>query len=191
MRIVNGRTGEVIGETRGTETPAEARSFPMPSTGAGKSSTPRKSPHVPSDGHHETADAADNKTPATAAAVISAATGKTPGRNGVPQSVLAAFDKSVRAAVRNGRCKRVDQAALIEAGRRLAAYMDQPGWPQVGDRWDNASAGTLLKYCQALGITPDAPEGNDKKAPSKLERLRALDGGGQAWQTKASTRSKA
>lgn len=89
-------------------------------------------------------------------------------------SMVDAFDKSVRAAIRNGKIKRIDQAALIEAGRKVAAYMDLPDWPYVDGKMDTINASTFLKYCCALGIAPDL-EAVVEKNGGKLAQLREAD----------------
>lgn len=95
-------------------------------------------------------------------------------------SVLDALDRSVDEAVRAGRLDAAAQAAPIAAARRVAALMDEPGWPIVcaredgsGGKLDNVSPGILLKYCEALGLCPDLSAADRKRAKSGVERLRA------------------
>lgn len=93
-----------------------------------------------------------------------------------PISVRESFDKSVRAAVRAGLIKKLDQGALIDAARKVADYMDTPGWPYVDEKLDTVTAGTFLKYCDSLGITPKL-DVKPNKDGSKLARIKELDGG--------------
>ena len=93
-----------------------------------------------------------------------------------PISVRESFDKSVRAAVRAGLIKKLDQGALIDAARKVADYMDTPGWPYVDEKLDTVTAGTFLKYCDSLGITPQLDVKPNKEG-SKLARIKELDGG--------------
>lgn len=93
-----------------------------------------------------------------------------------PISVRASFDRSVRAAVRAGLIKKIDQAAVIDAARKVADYMDTPGWPYVDEKLDTVTAGTFLKYCDSLGITPKL-DAKPNKDGSKLARIKELDGG--------------
>lgn len=93
-----------------------------------------------------------------------------------PISVRESFDKSVRAAVRAGLIKKLDQGALIDAARKVADYMDTPGWPYVDEKLDTVTAGTFLKYCDSLGITPKLDVKQNKDG-SKLARIKELDGG--------------
>lgn len=89
-------------------------------------------------------------------------------------TIVESFDKSVRAAIRNGRIKRLDQAALIEAARKVAVLMDKPDWPYVDGKMDTVNAATFLKYCTALGICPDLEAVVEKKG-GKLAQLREAD----------------
>lgn len=83
-----------------------------------------------------------------------------------------AFDRSIRAAIRDGVITRTTQSALIRAGQKLAAHMDLEGWPMIDGKLDTSTAPTLLKYMQVLGLAPDL----DKKATasSKLEKIREM-----------------
>lgn len=95
-------------------------------------------------------------------------------------SVLDALDRSVAEAVRSGRLDAAAQAGPVAAARRVAALMDEPGWPMIcvredgtGGKLDNVSPGILLKYCEALGLCPDLSASDRKRAKSGVERLRA------------------
>lgn len=93
-------------------------------------------------------------------------------------SVVDAFDASVESAASSGRIDRAAQAALIAAGRKVAALMDEPGWPiicaddQGKGKFDNVSPSTLLKYCEALGICPDLDASEKRRAADGLAKLR-------------------
>lgn len=95
------------------------------------------------------------------------------------KSVTEAFDASVASAVAAERIDRHAQAALIAAGRKVAALMDEPGWPIIcadeqgkGGKYDNVSPSTLLKYCEALGICPDLDAADKRKVNDGLAKLR-------------------
>lgn len=71
------------------------------------------------------------------------------------ETVSESLEKSIAAAVEEGRIDLAGHAALIASARRIAAVMDEPEWPMVNGKFDNVSPSAFLKYCQALGITPD------------------------------------
>ena len=92
------------------------------------------------------------------------------------ESVLDAVNESIDAALRDGRIDRRAQAAQIATMRKVAALMDEPGWPVVDadgsgkGRFDNVSPSTLLKFCEALGLNPE-PRKAEKKGGG-LDSLR-------------------
>ena len=81
--------------------------------------------------------------------------------------VLEAFDASVEAAISDGSLDEVKQGAMIEAARKVAAVFDEPEWPIVRGKLDNVSPSVFLKYCDALGLAPDAQH-IEKKQQGKL-----------------------
>lgn len=85
--------------------------------------------------------------------------------------VLNAFDASVDAAVKNGALDTVENGAVIEAARKVAAIFDQPEWPMVNGKLDNVSPSVFLKYCDALGLTPDASVITEKPQASRLTMM--------------------
>lgn len=88
--------------------------------------------------------------------------------------VYRALNRSIDAAVKAGRIDRDAQAALIAAARKVARVMDSPDWPLVeGGKFDNVSASTLLKYCDALGICPEPAEEKAKPGGGGLARMRS------------------
>lgn len=95
-------------------------------------------------------------------------------------TVYRALNRSIDKAVEAGTVDRDAQAALIAAARKVARVMDEPGWPIIGQggsaggRFDNVSPGTLLKYCEALGIAPkESPGEASKPRRSPLADARA------------------
>lgn len=78
------------------------------------------------------------------------------------ETVSESLERSISAAVQEGRIDLSGHAALIASARRIASVMDDPEWPMVNGKFDNVSPSAFLKYCQALGITPDP----DRKATS-------------------------
>ena len=87
-------------------------------------------------------------------------------------SMRAAVDRSIRAAIRADRIKKLDQSALIRASQKLADHMDLPGWPLLDGKLDTSTAPTLLRYLTALGVAPEL----DKKASasSRLDAIRGM-----------------
>lgn len=71
-------------------------------------------------------------------------------------SVLDAFNTAVVKAIEEKRLEEEKHGPVIEAGRKVAAVMDDPDWPMVRGKIDNVSPSVFLKYCDALGILPDA-----------------------------------
>ena len=87
-------------------------------------------------------------------------------------TMRAAVDRSIRAAIRADRIKKLDQSALIRASQKLADHMDLPGWPLLDGKLDTSTAPTLLRYLTALGVAPEL----DKKASasSRLDAIRGM-----------------
>lgn len=71
-------------------------------------------------------------------------------------SVLDAFNVAIGKAIEEKRLDEEKHGPAIEAGRKVAAVMDDPDWPMVRGKIDNVSPSVFLKYCDALGILPDA-----------------------------------
>lgn len=94
-------------------------------------------------------------------------------------TVYRALNKSIEKAVEAGRIDKDAQAALIAAARKVARVMDEPGWPIIfpdgkgGGKFDNVSPATLLKYCEALGISPKEAKEAAKPKRSALADARA------------------
>lgn len=87
-------------------------------------------------------------------------------------SVLGAFDASVSAAIADGSLDEVKQGAVIAAARKVALMFDEPEWPIVKGKLDNVSPSVFLKYCDALGLMPDAiveSKSNGKKLAVMIE----------------------
>ena len=83
--------------------------------------------------------------------------------------VMDAFERSVAAAIADGSLDAEKCGALIEAARKVATMLDDPDWPIVRGKLDNVSPSVFLKYCDALGITPDVkPEKAEKPKATKL-----------------------
>lgn len=93
------------------------------------------------------------------------------------ERVLEAFERSVEAAIASGSLDPTAHAGPIEAARRVAALMDEPEWPMVNGKFDNVSPSSFLRYCQSLGITPDAvPKApGAAKGGGRLAALQAAD----------------
>lgn len=85
-------------------------------------------------------------------------------------TVLEAFDASVADAVESGRLDETAHGATIQAARKVAALFDEPEWPIVKGKLDNVSPSVFLKYCAALGLTPD----EEPKAKPNGKRLDAI-----------------
>jgi len=89
-------------------------------------------------------------------------------------TVYRALNRSIDHAVKAGRVDPDAQAAIIAAARKVARVMDAPGWPLVeGGRFDNVSPSTFLKYCDALGLSPDLGKESGKPAKSPLSAARS------------------
>ncbi len=89
-------------------------------------------------------------------------------------AVYRALNDSINAACATGKLDRGRHGATIAAARKVARLMDDPEWPIVaGGKFDNVSPALFLKYCQALGLTPEL-DGKEqtRAAPSKLTMLR-------------------
>ena len=88
-------------------------------------------------------------------------------------TMRSAVDRSIRAAIRADRIRKLDQSALIMAAQKLADHMDLPGWPMIDGKLDTSTAPTLLRYLSALGVAPEL----DKKATasSRLDAIRAME----------------
>ena len=88
-------------------------------------------------------------------------------------AVYRALNESIKAASAAGELDIVKHGATIASARKVARLMDEPGWPIIADgRFDNVSPALFLKYCQALGFTPEESKGEKKAAPSKLAALK-------------------
>ena len=68
-------------------------------------------------------------------------------------SVYSKFNRSVRKGIEAGRIDKEKHGAIIEAGKKIAKMMDDPGWPIIKGKIDNVSPSVFLKYCETLGIT--------------------------------------
>ena len=85
--------------------------------------------------------------------------------------VVDALDKAIELSIKNGTIDPVVHGATIEAARKVASMMDDPSWPMVNGKLDNVSPGVFLKYCDALGICPDAKQ----QKPKKHAKVSAID----------------
>ena len=83
-------------------------------------------------------------------------------------TVLQAFETSIAEAVKDGHLEQRKHGAIIEAARTVAAKMD------AMEKNDIVSAGTFLKYCDALGIVPESAQ---HSAPKKKTKLTAFGSG--------------
>ena len=95
-------------------------------------------------------------------------------------SVLSKFNKSVKNGIERGVIDKDRNAAVIEAAKKLARMMDEPGWPIVRGKVDNVSPSIFLKYCEKLGIT-DIEQGQQAKKEDKPISLV----GNSKWKMKA------
>ena len=73
------------------------------------------------------------------------------------------LNQAIREAVKEGKIDRKKHGPIIEAARKVAKVMDDPDWPIVEGRIDNVSPSIFLKYCEALGLTIDKKNRNDKE----------------------------
>lgn len=89
-------------------------------------------------------------------------------------SVVESFDAAIDAAIKDGCLDRVKHGAAIEAARKVASMMDEPQWPMVNGKLDNVSPSVFLKYCDSLGIMPDAKVSDSIKKPSQTNNLVAF-----------------
>lgn len=96
-------------------------------------------------------------------------------------SVLSKFNKSVKIGIEAGRIDKFKNGAVIEAGKKIAKMMDEPGWPIVRGKVDNVSPSIFLKYCETLGIT-DLGEG--QQATKEEEKPLSIVGNSK-WRKKA------
>ena len=80
-------------------------------------------------------------------------------------SVLNALDASIAFAIEQGDLNETEHGPIIEAARKVALVMDEPEWPIVRGKIDNVSPSVFLKYCDALGICPDAEIKKPAKKP--------------------------
>lgn len=93
-------------------------------------------------------------------------------------TVSGAMERSIAAALDAGKLDADAQAVQIAAIRKVAAVMDEPDWPIIckdaegKGKFDNVSPGTLLKYCEALGLNPTVAE-EDKPSRGQLASMRA------------------
>lgn len=85
-------------------------------------------------------------------------------------SVLSKFNKSVKVGIEAGRIDKEKNGAVIEAAKKIAKMMDEPGWPIVRGKVDNVSPSVFLKYCETLGIT-ELGKGQQAKEPEKQLNL--------------------
>lgn len=89
-------------------------------------------------------------------------------------TVLEAFEQSIRAAIASGSLDAEKNAAPIEAGRKVAALMDDPEFPYINGKYDNVSAALFLKYCTALGLVEVAEVAKAEKPKDKLAEIKLL-----------------
>lgn len=88
------------------------------------------------------------------------------------QKVETAFNAAVDDAVKRGALDLRAHGAAIAAARKLAKVLDAPGWPEMpSGKVDNVTPTTFLRYCEALGIVPQAAS-QPKKAESAVNELR-------------------
>ena len=80
--------------------------------------------------------------------------------------VKSALQTSIDNAIKRGSINETDHGAIIEAALKVAAVMDEPEWPIVRGKIDNVSPSVFLKYCDALGIVPDAEVSSKKQTQS-------------------------
>ena len=79
--------------------------------------------------------------------------------------VQDALRVSIDSAIRDKRINKQDHGAIIEAALKVAAVMDEPEWPIVRGKIDNVSPSVFLKYCEALGLSPDVDVKAKKDKP--------------------------
>ena len=88
--------------------------------------------------------------------------------------VVDAFDLAIDTAIKDGTLDSDKHGATIEAARKVASMMDEPEWPIVRGKLDNVSPSVFLKYCDALGILPDADIQRRAKKPAQENNLIAF-----------------
>ena len=96
-------------------------------------------------------------------------------------SVLSKFNRSVKIGIESGRIDKFKNGAVIEAGKKIAKMMDEPGWPIVRGKVDNVSPSIFLKYCETLGIT----ELGEGQQANKEEETPLSIVGNSRWKKKA------
>lgn len=74
-----------------------------------------------------------------------------------------AFETSLSEAISKGRIDMKAQAAPIQAARILARLIDEDP-----EHSANVKFPTMLKYCEALGMLPDAPKPEEKPKANGL-----------------------
>lgn len=97
-------------------------------------------------------------------------------------SVLSKFNKSVKVGIEAGRIDKDKNGAVIEAAKKIARMMDEPGWPIVRGKVDNVSPSVFLKYCETLGIT-ELGSGQQAKAKESDKQLSLV--GNSKWRKQA------
>lgn len=87
--------------------------------------------------------------------------------------VETAFNASVNDAIRSGALDPKAHGAAIAAARKLAKVLDAPGWPEMpSGKVDNVTPTTFLRYCEALGIVPQAAS-QPKRQENAVSELRS------------------
>ena len=89
-------------------------------------------------------------------------------------SVLEKLDESIELAIKTGDIDEVKQGAIIEAARKVATVLDEPEWPIVRGKIDNVSPSVFLKYCGALGLSPDVDVKKPKQRTDKNAKLHVV-----------------
>lgn len=95
-----------------------------------------------------------------------------------PKTVREAVERSIACAIGAGRIDEDAQAVQLSVIRKVCAVMDEPDWPVIckdkdgRGKFDNVSPGTLLKYCEALGLNPILTE-DEKPTKGQLSAMRA------------------
>lgn len=87
--------------------------------------------------------------------------------------VETAFNAAVTDAMRRGALDPKAHGAAIAAARKLAKVLDAPGWPEMpSGKVDNVTPTTFLRYCEALGIVPQAAS-QPKRQENAVSELRS------------------
>lgn len=96
--------------------------------------------------------------------------------------IRKAVDKSVKAAVADGRLDSERHAAPIAMLRSMADYLDVPSADTPSFRY--VTPASFLAYCDRLGLAPDldAPKGKTEDEPAKKGAMASMRGKFRAYE---------